>query len=132
MLALDAAKSAGADYADVRFSRNRSQNIFTRERRVQGLNDSDTVGFRRANAGRWILGLCREQRRIERGVARVAKQAAAQAKANRLAQLKPVILAPAPATPNGECDLQPASTRSPVAIEDKVALLLAANEAALK
>ena len=29
MLALDAAKSAGADYADVRFVRNRSQNVST-------------------------------------------------------------------------------------------------------
>jgi hypothetical protein len=30
-IALDAAKSAGADYADVRFVRNRTQNVSTRE-----------------------------------------------------------------------------------------------------
>lgn len=34
MIALDAAKSAGADYADVRFVRNRSQNLGTRAARL--------------------------------------------------------------------------------------------------
>src|SRR6516225_1945231 len=37
---IDAAKSAGAQYADVRIAENRNQRIFTREDRVQGLNDS--------------------------------------------------------------------------------------------
>jgi len=45
MLAVDAARSAGAEYADVRISRNRVQSISTRERRVQGLSDNETVGF---------------------------------------------------------------------------------------
>src|SRR5437868_1701588 len=42
MKALDAAKSAGASYADVRIGRYRSQFVSTRERRVQGLADSET------------------------------------------------------------------------------------------
>ncbi len=132
MLALDAAKSAGADYADVRFSRNRSQSIFTRERRVQGLNDSDTFGFgvRTLVGGSWGFAASGEVSKEE--VARVAKQSAAQAKANRLAQLKPVILAPATATPNGEWRSPARIDPFTVAIEDKVALLLAANEAALR
>ena len=45
MLALDAARGAGAQYADVRISRNRVQSINTRERRVQGLSDNETFGF---------------------------------------------------------------------------------------
>ena len=45
MRALDAAKSAGAEYADVRISQNRNQAIQTREHRVQSLNDSETFGF---------------------------------------------------------------------------------------
>ena len=44
-VALDAAKSAGAGYADVRFVRNRSQTVSTREQRVQGISDSETYGF---------------------------------------------------------------------------------------
>ena len=43
--ALEAAKAAGASYADVRISRNRTQNLFTRERRVQGVVDNETFGF---------------------------------------------------------------------------------------
>jgi TldD protein len=132
MLALDAAKSAGADYADVRFSRNRSQSIFTRERRVQGLNDNDTFGFgiRTLVGGAWGFAASSEVTKEE--IARVAKQAAAQAKANRAAQLKPVVLAPATATANGVWKSPAKIDPFTVPIEDKVALLLAANEAALK
>ena len=45
MVALDAARSAGAQYADVRISRNRNQSVNTRERRVQGIQDNETFGF---------------------------------------------------------------------------------------
>ena len=44
MLALEAAKSAGAEYADVRFVRNRNQNVSTREQRVSGVADNETYG----------------------------------------------------------------------------------------
>ena len=44
-VALDAARSAGASYADVRISANRTQGIATREARVQGLVDNETFGF---------------------------------------------------------------------------------------
>ena len=45
MRALDAAKSAGAEYADVRIAQYRSQSVQTRERRVQGLSDTETAGI---------------------------------------------------------------------------------------
>ncbi len=132
MIALDAARSAGASYADVRFSSNRTQRLFTREHRVAGLNDSETYGFgvRTLVDGAWGFAASRELTRDE--VARVARQAVAQARANRVTLVRPVTLAPAPVVANG-------TWRSPieidpfdVAIEDKVALLLAANDAALK
>jgi TldD protein len=132
MVALDAARSAGAEYADVRFSRNRSQSLFTREQRVTGVTDNDTMGFgvRTLVGGTWGFAASRDLTRDE--VARVARQAVAQARANRSAMLKPVQLAPTPVVADG-------SWRSPieidpfdVAIEDKVALLLAANAAALE
>ncbi len=132
MLALDAAESAGAEYADVRFSRNRSQNVFTRERRVQSLNDSDTFGFgvRTLVGGSWGFAASSDVTKDE--VARVARLAVAQARANRTAQLRPVVLTPATPTPNGEWRSPARIDPFSVPVEDKVALLLAANEAALK
>jgi TldD protein len=131
MLALDAAKSAGASYADVRISRNRNQAISTREQRVQNLVDNETFGFgvRVLVEGAWGFAASRDLTRDE--VARVARQAVAQARANRTTMVRPVTLAPVTPTPDG-------SWRSParidpfdVPIEDKASLLLAANAAAL-
>ncbi len=132
VLAVDEAKRAGADYADVRFSRNRSQNLFTRERRVQGISDNDTFGFgvRALVQGTWGFAASGDVTKEE--VSRVAKQAVAQARANRVAQIKPVQLAPATATPNGEWKSPIKVDPFTIDIEDKIALLLAANEAALK
>jgi TldD protein len=132
MLALDTAKSAGAQYADVRFSRNRSRNVFTRERRVQGLSENDTFGFgvRTLVDGSWGFAASGDVTKEE--VARVAKQAVAQAQANRAAQLRPVVLAPAEPTANGEWKSPIKVDPFDVSLEEKVALLLAANEAALK
>ena len=62
MRALDAAKSAGAEYADVRISQNRNQAILTREHRVQSLSDSETFGFgvRVLVKGAWGFAASRE------------------------------------------------------------------------
>jgi TldD protein len=132
MLALDAARSAGAQYADVRFSRNRAQNVFTRERRVQNISENDTFGFgvRTLVNGSWGFAASSEVTRDE--VMRIARQAAQQAQANRAAQLRPVVLAPAEPTPNGEWRSPIRVDPFDVALEEKVALLLAANEAALR
>jgi TldD protein len=132
MLALDAARSAGAQYADVRISRNRNQSINTRERRVQGLSDNETFGFgvRTLVGGAWGFAASSDLTRDE--VTRIARQAAAQAKANRAALVKPVVLAPAPVTKDGVWRSPIKTDPFDVAIEEKVALLLAANEAALK
>jgi TldD protein len=132
MLALDAAKSAGAEYADVRFVRNRSQNVSTREQRVAGISDSETYGFgvRTLVAGSWGFAASRELTKDE--VARVAKQAVDQARANRSALVRPVVLAPIPGPVNGTWKSPVEIDPFTVAIEDKVALLLAANAAALK
>ncbi len=129
--ALNAARSAGADYADVRISTSRTQRMRTRERIVSGVTDSETSGFgiRVLVDGTWGFAASREVTLDE--VARVARVAVAQARANRVAQLRPVELAPLDWTGRG-------TWRSPVEIEpfdipieEKVALLLEANEAAL-
>ena len=131
MRALDAAKGAGASYADARVGRNRQQAVFTRERRVQALADNETegIGVRALVEGAWGFAATRDL--SPDGVAAAARLAVAQARANRAAQLRPVELAPVTPTPAGEW-------RSPIQVDpftvpiaDKVALLLAANEAAL-
>jgi TldD protein len=132
MRALDAAKSAGAEYADARVSLNRTQNINTRERRVGGLSDNETfgVGVRVLVQGSW--GFAATSELTQEGVVRVARQAAAQARANRTPGRKPVTLAPAPGnqrgTWRGDAKVDPFT----IPVEDKVALLLAANAAAMK
>src|SRR5687768_14031405 len=67
MRALDAARSAGAEYADVRINRNRQQSISTREQRVLGLADNETFGFgvRALAGGAWGFVASRsEERRV--------------------------------------------------------------------
>ena len=55
MAGVSAAKDAGAQYADVRIGRYRTQGIQTRERRVQGLSDNETagIGIRTLVDGAW-------------------------------------------------------------------------------
>ena len=131
-LALDAARSAGASYADVRFARNRTQSVVTREQRVQGMVDNETQGFgiRTLVNGAWGFAASREITRDE--IARVARQAALQARANSITLVRPVTLAPVTATPDGTwrtpIEIDPFS----IPVEDKVGVLLAANAAALK
>jgi TldD protein len=132
MRALDAARSAGASYADVRINRNRNQSVSTRERQITGLADNETMGFgvRVLANGSW--GFAASARMEPAEFERIARQAVAQAKANALTQRRPVQLAPDEVYPD-------AQWRSPleidpfaIPIEDKVAQLLAANEIALR
>ena len=130
--AIDAAKSAGAQYADARISSARSQNIGTRERRVTNIGDNETFGFgvRVLVDGAWGFAASSDLTTDE--VARVARQAVAQARANKAAMVKPVELAPIhhPPVPNGQWRSPVRIDPFTVAIEDKVAYLLEANAAA--
>jgi TldD protein len=132
MRALDAAKAAGASYADVRVSRNRNQAVSTRERQLTGLRDSETFGFgvRVLVNGAWGFAASRDVTAAE--VTRVARAAATQARANRIAVRKPVELAPIDPVPDGRWQSPIETDPFTIPIEDKVALLLRANEEALK
>ncbi|HEX2190197.1 MAG TPA: TldD/PmbA family protein [Longimicrobiaceae bacterium] len=132
MRALDAAKSAGATYADVRVSRNRNQALSTRERQITGLSDNETYGFgvRVLADGCWGFAASRDLTLPE--AARVAGQAVAQAKANASAKLRPVALAPVERYPDAEWRSPARVDPFDVSIEEKVALMLAASEEALK
>ncbi len=129
--ALNAAKDAGASYADARIGRYRRQGINTRERQVTGVSDSESygLGVRALVGGSW--GFAATSTMTKEGVAAAAKEAARLARAARTVQKRPVELAPTPAVKG---TWKTPITRDPldVPIEEKVALLLAANEAALK
>jgi TldD protein len=131
LLALDAARSAGASYADVRVSRTQSQSVATREDRVTNLSDSDTMGFgvRVLVNGAWGFVASRELSRDE--VQRVARTAVAQARANRRAMSRPVILAASPAVSDGRWASPSRIDPFSIPIEQKADLLLRANRAAL-
>jgi len=129
--ALDAARSAGASYADVRIGRYRSQQIATRERQIAGVGDSESygLGVRTLVDGRW--GFAATSRMDRSAVQRAALEAIAMSKAAQAVGSRRVELAPVePAT--GAWITPVRIDPLEVPIEDKVALLFAANEAALK
>jgi TldD protein len=128
--ALDAARAAGASYADVRVGRYRRQQVSTRERQVTGVGDSESygLGVRTLVDGRWGFAATS---RLERGaVQRAALEAIAMSKAAQAVGGRRVELAPVePVTGTWITPVRIDPLEVP--IEDKVALLLAANEAAL-
>jgi TldD protein len=130
--ALDAATRAGASYADVRVSTNRSQNVSTRERIVTGLSDSETsgVGVRVLVDGTW--GFAASRILTNESGEQVARTAVAQARANRAAQRRPVELAPIGPAEEGEWRSPIEVDPFEVSIEDKVDLMLEANAAATR
>src|SRR5678809_488592 len=95
MEALNAAKMAGAEYADVRIGRYRANFVQTREQQIVNVADTDSMGcgVRALVDGTWGFGATRTL--TKDGVAGAAKTAAAVAKATRVGRDKAVRLAPA-------------------------------------
>jgi TldD protein len=129
--ALNAARAAGASYADARVGRYRRQQISTRDRSISGVSDSESygVGVRTLVNGSW--GFAATSELTKDGVARAAREAARLSRAARTVQRRPVELAPVSAA-RGTWMTPIKRDPIDVPIEEKVALLLAANEAALK
>jgi TldD protein len=129
--ALDAARRAGASYADVRIGRYRRQTIGTRERQITGVSDSESygLGIRTLVDGCW--GFAATNQLTRGGVERAAADAVAMSRAARIVRKHRVELAPV--TPVTGTWMTPvAKDPIEISIEDKIAMLLAVNEAALK
>ncbi len=130
--ALNAAKMAGATYADVRIARQRQNFVFTREQQIQNVVDTDSIGcgVRALVDGTW--GFAATRTLTTEGVAAAAREAVAIAKANKPAQGKPVTWLPSPSV--GEKTWRGAYTIDPwsISVEEKANLLLKANAEALK
>ncbi|MEO5739486.1 MAG: DNA gyrase modulator, partial [Vicinamibacterales bacterium] len=129
--ALNVARSGGASYADVRVGRYRRQVIQTRERQVSSVNDDESygLGIRTLVNGCWGFAATSMMARTE--VQQAARQAVSLSRAARTVQRRPVELAPA--TPVTGAWITPVK-RDPIEVplEEKIALLLGANEAALR
>jgi TldD protein len=132
MEALNAAKLAGADYADARITRQRQNFVFTREQQIQNVVDTDSIGcgVRVLVDGTW--GFSATLHLTTDAVAGAAREAVAIAKAHRIARDRAVTLVPTPPVPNatwkGAFSIDPFD----ISVEDKADLLLKANAEALK
>ena len=127
-LALDTARARGATYADIRIVRRRVQQISVRNGAVNLLAEHETAGFgvRVVADGAWGFASSAHLTREE--VQRVAAEAVAIARASATVGKEPVDLGP----PEVHVD----TYRTPfeidpfeVPLEEKLALLLAADEA---
>jgi TldD protein len=130
-VALNAAKSKGATYADVRIGRYLRQFVATRDKRVQGVANTENfgVGIRVLVNGAW--GFAATHTVSKDAIAKCAEQAVAVAKANAKLQGEPVQLAP-------QKGFGVVSWKAPieinafeVPIKDKVDLLLQVNDIAI-
>jgi TldD protein len=125
--ALDAATSAGADYADVRSVETATESLSVRGPVVEGLDRSESMGLgvRVLVAGSW--GHASSARLSSDEASRVAQTAVEVARASATAQTRPVELVPEPAHRDRwatAVEVDPFA----VSLEDKVGLLVAATE----
>ncbi|MHB1225662.1 MAG: TldD/PmbA family protein [Gemmatimonadaceae bacterium] len=131
LTALQAARDAGASYADARVGRYRQQFVGTRERQVTGVSDDESygIGVRVLVDGAW--GFASTSTLTTDGVTAAAREATSTARAGKRVQRRPVVLAPVKAV---QGTWRTPVRRDPidVPIEERVALLFAANETALK
>src|ERR1700742_4730488 len=131
-VALNAAKSGGATYADIRIGRYLNQFLFTREKRVQGIANTESfgVGIRVIANGSW--GFAATNDVTPDGVARTAAKAVAVAKANAKIITEPVQLAPQQGYGEVSWKTPIIKNAFEVPIKEKAELLLAANAEAMK
>jgi TldD protein len=128
--ALDSARTAGTEYADVRIQHLRGHSIETRAQRVTGVDEYESIGcgVRALVDGTW--GFAATRLLTGDGVAAVARQAVATARASRPIRGTPVMLTPMPvnrARWSSPYQIDPFD----VTLEQEVDLLLDTNAAAL-
>jgi TldD protein len=131
-VALNAAKSAGASYADVRIGRYLNQFIVTRENKVQNVVNTESfgAGVRVIANGTW--GFASTNDVTPDGLAKAAQKAAAIAKANSKVQKEPVKLVPVQGYGDQQYKTPIVKNAFEVPIKDKADLLLNANAKAME
>ncbi len=130
-IALNAARSKGASYADVRIGRYLNQFIVTREKRVQNIVNTESfgVGIRVIANGAW--GFAATNTVTKEDIAKCAEKAVAVAKANAKILSEPVQLAPQKGYGEVSWKTPIEKNAFEVPVKEKVDLLMASNAAAM-
>ncbi|MBD2704118.1 TldD/PmbA family protein [Spirosoma sp. BT702] len=131
--AMNAAKSKGATYTDVRIGRYLNQFVVTREDKVQNIVNTESygVGVRVIADGCWGFAAVVDAK-SEADLAKAAEKAVAIAKANAKLMKQPVQLAPQKGYGEVSWKAPIQKNAFEVPIKEKVDLLLSVNNAALK
>jgi TldD protein len=132
LLALDAVRSAGAAYADVRIMRGNYESIGTRERQITRVNKSETygIGIRALVGGSWGFAATRDLGK--ESIVRAARDAAAMAAANNKVNPVKTVLAAVMKVPDGRWITPHQIDPFTIPVEQKAELLLKTNEEALR
>jgi TldD protein len=130
--ALNAAKLAGAQYADVRVQRQQQNFVFTREHQIINVVDTDTIGcgVRALVDGTW--GFAATYALTSDEVAAAARRAVGIARAMRIARDTPVVLTPTPVHAGATWKSDFTTDPFTVPLDQKTDLLLSANAKALE
>ncbi len=131
-VALNAGKSGGATYVDVRIGRYLNQFVVTREEKVQNIVNTETygLGVRVIANGSW--GFAATDRLDNDSIAEAARNAVAIAKENSRLLTKPVQLAPQKGYGEVSWKAPIVKNSFEVPIKEKVDLLLNVNSEAMK
>lgn len=132
LMAIDAARTAGADYCDARIIRTRFEAIGAREQMITQVQSTDSFGInlRALVGGSW--GFSATQDLSRDAVAAMAREAVAIAAANNEVAPSETILAPVDVFPDADWVTPHTTDPFDVPIEDKAALILRVNEEALR
>jgi TldD protein len=132
LLALDAVKSAGAAYADVRITHGNTESIATRERQISNVSKNETygIGIRALVGGSWGFAATRDLRKD--AIAAAAKRAAAIAAANDKISPVKTTLSPVKKVPDGRWITPHEIDPFTIPVERKAELLFKTNEEALR
>ena len=131
-VALNASRSKGATYTDVRIGRYLNQFVVTREDKVQNIVNTESygMGIRVLANGSW--GFAATDKMDKDSIARAAETAVAIAKENSRLLTEPVKLAPQKGYGEVTWKAPIEKNSFEVPIKEKVDLLLSVNDAAIK
>lgn len=131
-VALNAARSKGATFTDVRIGRYLNQFVITREDKVQNIVNTESygMGVRVIANGSW--GFAATDKLDKESIAKAAEQAVAIAKENSRLQTEPVQLAPQKGYGEVFWKAPIEKNSFEIPIKEKVDLLLSVNDAAMK
>jgi TldD protein len=130
-IALNAAKAKGATYTDVRIGRYLNQSVVTRDKRVQGVSNTESygIGIRVVAGGSW--GFAATEKMDNASIAKTAELAVAIAKGNSKLLTEPVQLAPQKGYGEVSWKTPVEKNAFEIPVKEKVDLLLSVNEAAI-